>query len=201
MKSKTWKNYLFEGALIVFSVMLALFLNQIVENINTSRDKEKAISHITAELQRNLEIVEEWAVIHNRMKSRTDSIINGQNAELRNQLLDESILNLGVLTGGESIVNSSLSNTAWETAKATRIINEFEFETVELLTGVYSLQELVFNNTIMKLTDTFFERETHDPELLEGTLLQLQLRFTELVGQETVLIEAYRDAIRQLSSQ
>lgn len=195
MQRKKWKNYLLEGTLIVFSVMLALFLNQVVENIDTYRQKENAINRITVELERNLNVLENWLEVHDQMRLRTEQIITGENDSLKQQLMDQSFFNLQILTGDRSFIDSNLSNTAWETAKSTDIVNEFDFETLEKLTDVYTLQELVFNHTIQGISKIFFERETHNLKNIDATLIQFQLRFSELVGQERLLIEYYRKVI------
>ena len=182
MQRKTWKNYLFESILIVFSVMLALFLNQVVENINTTKQKEKAIERISTELERNLAVLENWIDIHNNMKNRTEQIIAGESDSLKQQLLEQPNFNLILLTGGQSIIDSNLSSSAWEIAKSTRVVNEFDFDTVEMLTGVYALQDVIFNQTLQDISSTYFERETHDLDNLDATLIQFQLKFTELVG-------------------
>ncbi|NGP89928.1 hypothetical protein [Fodinibius halophilus] len=195
MQSKKWKNYLFEGTLIVFSVMLALFLNQVVQNIETSRQKEKAINKITAELERNLSVLENWLTVHDRIRIRTEQIVAGESDSLKQQLIAQPFFNLQILTDDRSFIDSNLSSTAWETAKSTDIVNEFNFETVETLTGVYALQDVIFNQTIQDISKIFFERETHNLENIDATLIQFQLRFSELVGQERLLIEYYREVI------
>jgi hypothetical protein len=70
---------------------------------------------------------------------------------------------------------------------------------METLTEVYTLQDLLFDQTVHNIVETFFERETHNPDNLDETLIQFNLRFMELVGQERLLIELYRDAIDDLS--
>lgn len=198
MQHKKWKDYFYEGSLIVFSVLLALFLNQIVLNIETSRQKENAINRITEELERNLSVMEKWLEAHEQIAVRIEQIVTGESDSLKQQLIDQSFFNFEILTGGHSFIDSNLSSTAWETAKSTDIVNEFDFETVEILTGVYTLQDLVFDQTIQNIVDTFFERETHNPENLDETLIQFNLRFQELAGQERLLLALYSDAIDDL---
>lgn len=198
MSKRNWKKYLLEGILIVFSVMLALFLNKTVERIETNNQRDQAIANIRAELENNLSVVERWTRQHEFVAGRVNRLLEGKNDSLRKQMLNSSIFNIGVLTDNRSIIDANLSNTAWETAKTTQIINEFDFETVQLLTSTYSLQELIMDQTIPEILSLYFDRETHDPGKLDGTLVQFKLRFEELLGQERLITDVYRGAVAKL---
>lgn len=198
MKLSNWKKYILEGMLIVFSVLFALFLNKTAERIETNNQRDKAIANIRAELEKNLTTIERWIGQHEQVADRVNQIIEGKNDTLRNQLLNSPMFNIGVLTNYQSIIDANLSDTAWETAKSTQIINEFDFETVQLLTSIYSLQEMIMDETIPEILSLYFDRETHDLGRLDGTLIQFKLRFEELVGQERLITDVYPDAIENL---
>lgn len=198
MRKKTWRPYLFEGILIIFSVLLALFLNQLVENRKVRNLKNKARENIQTELQRNLEIINDWGKHHQAVSDRVQEIIDGKNDSLRNALKSDQGFNIGVLTGNKSIIDANLSNTAWETAKSTQIISEFDFETAQLLTSTYTLQDILINTSLDRVVTTYFDRETHDLSNLDLTLIQFKLAFQELAGQEYLLAELYEEAINKL---
>ena len=97
-------------------------------------------------------------------------------------------------------MDAFLTNTAWETAKTTQVISEFDFETIRSLTFVYDMQEVITEKTMIKILDYYFDREAHNLEQLEPTLIQFQLRFSELVGQEALIQDFYDKAINRLES-
>jgi hypothetical protein len=198
MKKTGVKKYLAEGFLIVFSVLFALFINKLFDDYKTSQKKEVAIESIKNELNRNVIFVKNWKVRHNMIKDKLVSINNGDNDSIKRELLKNKYFDLGILTNNESLVDNTLTKTAWESAKSTGIIAEFDFETIEFLTQVYSLQDLITDKTIGELLNFYFDTETHNLDNLDQTLIQFQLRFWELTGQEELMIYLYTDSLKKL---
>ena len=192
------KKYLTEGTLIVFSVLFALIINKSCENYQTNRKKVVAKESIIKELHQNRYILKGWKEQHIAVRNRISSVIEGKSDSIKIALQKYDYLNLGVLTNGESLINTILTNTAWETAKTTGIISEFDYETIQMLTQVYTLQENLSERTLIKILDYYFDTEAHEMENLNRTLVQFQLRFWELTGQEELLNALYDDAIKNL---
>ena len=109
-----------------------------------------------------------------------------------------SALNMGIITGGESLVDAFLVDTAWESAKATGIISEFDFQVTQELTRVYALQKVILDRTLASILDFYFDTETHDMSNIDRVLVQFQLRFWELTGQEILISNLYARAIDEL---
>lgn len=199
MKSNL-KKYLIDGLLIVFSVLFALFINNLAESIKVNQQKRVAIESIQKELKRNAEIMKNWHPRHKATMERINDVLEGRNDSLKNKFYDYQFLNLALITEDESLMDAFLTNTAWETAKTTQIISEFDFETTQYLTFVYRMQKVITEKSMMKILDYYFDREAHNLEQLEPTLIQFQLRFSELVGQEAVIQGFYEKAINHLES-
>ena len=85
------------------------------------------------------------------------------------------------------MIDVLLTKTAWEAAKSTNIASEIEFEQVQQLTRIYSLQDILMENITGKFLDIYMDRDTHKIENLETTLIQLNLIINEMVGQEETL--------------
>jgi len=198
MINKTFKSYVAEGALIMFSLLLALMIDKYVEDYQTAQDKDIAIESIKAELARNSEIIETWREKHQAINKRIQAIGNGKEPKLMAELIKQDHFDFGVLTNEQNLVNAILTDTAWETSKATGIISEFDFETTQKITYVYSVQKILTETTLVKILDFYFSMEAHEMQNLDQILLQYQLRFGELVGQEYLLIYLYKEAIEQL---
>lgn len=197
-KMKQIKKYVAEGMLIVFSVVFALFINKLFDDYKTNNKKTVAIESIQKELKRNAAILVHWKEQHIEIRDRISQIIEGKNDSLKTELLKYEFLNLGVLTNNKSLIDAILTDTAWESAKSTGIIAEFEFETTQNLTRVYSMQEVLTDRTIAKILDYYFDSDAHTMENIDQILVQFQLRFWELTGQEELMTQLYNEAIDQL---
>ncbi len=114
------------------------------------------------------------------------------------ELLKHNFLNLGILTDNESLVDAILTTTAWESAKSTGIISEFDFETTQKLTKIYSVQKMITDKTLDKLLDFYFDSATHEMQNLDKILIQFQIRFWELTGQEEMMVSLYSEALKEL---
>jgi hypothetical protein len=160
--------------------------------------KEVAIESIKKELNRNALIVKDWKARHIIIRDRIVSINNGDLDSIKSELLQNKYFDLGVLTNQESLIDNTLTKTAWESAKSTGIIAEFDFNTIEILTQVYSLQDLITDKTIGELLNVIFDIETHNLDNLDQTLIQFQLRFWELTGQEELMVYLYEDSLKKI---
>ncbi len=89
----------------------------------------------------------------------------------------------------------------WETPpgsrKATQIISQFDFATVQELTRIYGLQEIIMQGSVNKFSDVYFDRASQEAANLQTTLLQLELVMNEIVGQEHSLIYLLNQATKQ----
>ncbi|MDQ2178089.1 hypothetical protein [Marinifilum sp. D714] len=197
MKSNV-KKYIGEGLLIVFSVLFALFINKLFDDYRTSQKKMIAKESIIKELYANQSILANWRSKHTELNNRIISVVNGQEDSLKTEFKKYDYFNLGVLTNNGTLIDEILTNTAWESAKATGIITEFDFETIQKLTLVYDLQKIIMNKTTMGILDYLFDSEANNMKNLDKTLVQLRLRFQELTGQEETMSTLYKEAIFEL---
>lgn len=198
MKSN-YKKYIAEGTLIIFSVLFALFINKLFDDYQTNQKKVTALESIEQELLRNQAILQNWKEKHIAVRDRISSILEGESDSLKTELKKHDYLNLGVLTNNESLIDAILINTAWESAKSTGIVSEFDFETTQKLTLAYSMQEVLTERTLAKILDYYFDTSSHDMQNLDPILIQFQLRFWELTGQEELMVTVYQDALEQLN--
>ncbi|NNJ89502.1 MAG: hypothetical protein HKP53_08870 [Eudoraea sp.] len=195
------KKYLAESVLIVFSVLFALFINKLFDDHKTEERKQIALESIQKEIIRNNAILTEWKTHHIAMRDRIKSLVDQKNDSLKNVLLASKYLDLGLLSDQQSLINDILSDTAWESARTTGIIQAFNFEQIELLTKVYKMQEVLIDKTLMNILDLYFNADTHNMKNLDPTLLQLQLRFQELTGQEELMNYLYGEALKNFEIQ
>lgn len=200
MATKSLKKYLGEGFLIVFSVLFALFINNLAQNYQTKKKKETALESIRKELYKNDSIVAGWRTQHVVISERLQDLIHGKNDSLKNMLLEYDNLELRLLTDNKSLIEAVLSDTAWESAKSSGIVSEFDFRTTQSLTAAYDMQKVMTDKTIMKILDLYFDGKSHDMDNLMSTLYLFGLRFYELVGQESLMEILYGEALKDLDA-
>lgn len=195
MKKREINKLLLESALIVFSVLFALFINRLAENYKVQQQKRVALERIHNELTMNLSILEMVVKQHQKIFTNLSQVINHKNDTLRTQLLQKAYVDFELLSEGGSLYPRLPSSTSWDAARSTGIVSEFEYESVELLTDVYSSREFIISITLQKITDELFEVEHSD---MEKKLIELQLLFTELIVQEETMIERLKEALRKV---
>lgn len=192
------KKYLTEGFLIVFSVLFALFINKAYESFQLNRSKKIAKKNILKELKNNEIIIKRWTSNHTKIRDKITSILEGRADSLKNELSKNDFFNLALLTNNQTLIDAILSKTAWETAKTTGIISEFDYETIQKLTEVYTLQDVLTENTITNIINLYFDNNNYESSELNASLLRYNMRFWELTGQEKLLLSFMENAIEKL---
>lgn len=196
-------KYFYEGLLIVFSVLFALFINKLYEDHKLEKDKKTALLAIESEIQRNQKVLSGWLDSHDLIKTRLQAMVMetgdgmAQKDSLRVLMHQYDFFNLNFLTD-KNLVADMPQNTAWETAKNTGITSEFSFGEMELFTNVYGLQQTMVDQTLHRLLNIYFSREAHEPKNFDDTILQFLLCFHELTGQERLMSELYDKALNQM---
>lgn len=189
-------KYTKDAILIVFSILLALMIDKSVEAWQTNQMERSAREAIQQELARNEEIVRSMHDIHQSILERIDEIF--ENDSVQKALRTGAYFDFVMVTGKQSIAPEFASNTAWETARTTGIITEFEYAEIEKLTRIYAQQDVVFRGTLVSIVDLLFQRETHDIKNFDTTLMQFKLRFSEIAAQERTLLWLYEDRKKSL---
>ncbi|KAA3656728.1 MAG: hypothetical protein DWQ10_14800 [Calditrichaeota bacterium] len=182
--------------MIVFSVLLALGLNEYRSNYKDKLQKTQALKKIENELQTNLEIVEELEPYHNEvLQNIRDAIKSNTNLERfftgnRNDLA--RLMPRGILW-------RLIDDTAWDALKTSKIFSDIELDTMVELSKIYKLQNIGVSMTINSISDIIKTRELLRKENARETLILLRNGFAELVSQEKFLINHYREILKKLA--
>jgi hypothetical protein len=115
---------LFESALIVFSILLALAINEWKEDRDNQRLASQALENFEREIQENSGRVERSFPYHRHLSE----------AFKRARFLTE-------VEGWHGISSPVLQDTAWQTALATNAFGQIRYETVSALSQVYTSQK------------------------------------------------------------
>lgn len=121
---------LFESALIVLSILVALGLDEWRENREDEETVQLALSNFVREIQQNQASVEDSAPFNQGLRS-----------VLRNRYQTGDIGSVDEFVNMvESYAPAVLQSTAWETALATGSLAKMEYDLVSALSLTYSLQ-------------------------------------------------------------
>ena len=197
-----WKKELYrlvvESVLIVFSVLFALYINRKTEDAKTNRQKRIALERIHRELLANHQLVSGALKVHRLILVNLNRVLENEADPLARQIMQKEFLDFGLLSGNQSIYPRLPARTSWEAALSTGIITEFDYETVEVLTGVYSSQQTIVGLTLQKIVDDLFDVEAPDRR---RKLLKFRLEFSELIGQQETLLVRTAQTLAKLEKQ
>lgn len=134
MKSKTMSLWLpqviFESALIVVSILVALGLDEWREDRQDDEVVRHALSNFFIEIQQNRTSVDDAAPFNQGLKNVLAGRYEGNDIGS----VDEFV------TMVESFVPAGLQSTAWETALATGALAKMDYTLVSALSLTYGLQ-------------------------------------------------------------
>ena len=197
---KNLNSYLKDSLLIVFSVLFALFINKLADDYTTSKKVKIARESIIQEIEQNILIIEDWKIRHEKISEKLNSLASGKADSLENLLKKELHFDISLLTDGNSLIDAIPTKTAWESAKTMGIISEMGFETTRQLTFLYSLQDIMMDQTIENLLSLYFNTTLETDLAYDIAIVKFKLRFEELTGQEYLLSTLYAEGLKKLKN-
>ncbi len=192
------KKYVAESALIVFSVLFALLINKLFDDYQQEQRAQEALQSIKQEILRNQAVVNSWTTSHKAMLEKIVEYNQSDEIAVKQAITESGYFDFSKISNEGSLVDATLIDASWQTAINVGILKKVDYQTLEIITQVYELQEVINDRTIQSIVNFYFQPSTHSPENIEDTLMQLQLRFLELTGQEVVLAGLYANALEVL---
>lgn len=190
------RRYLYEGALIVLSVLLALFLNEVRNSWQESQRTREIIENLRNELTKNKATVKEHynyitTVLHNVDSAQTSD-------SYRSELFKDDIFLFGGIASDGVFNYGFIDEVAWEIARNNNIYSKIDFETVSLLTEIYRQQAFV-NKGYEDVWEVVKTRESLDPEKSLETLNLISLAYRGYsYDRMPQLIRFYDEALEKL---
>jgi hypothetical protein len=182
------RRILFESALIVFSILLALAVNQWVDARKQRALTEHALTAIRDELTGNADRIRNGLPYHRSLE-----------AELRHQ---DSV---GVVHRYTDFVrgapdwsgfkNPELDGTAWQSALTLGAVSNMAFDTVRALSRLYSLQAK-FDQYNAASIPTF----DFSDAAMQATIRRMLVYVATMRTNEDTLLNRYADALKLLGS-
>jgi hypothetical protein len=176
---------IFETVCIVISILLALWVGQLVDDAKERRLALKALVNFRQELQANQDFMEQALPLHldyiRKLKAIQPPIQSWND-------IDRQIRFTG-------LGPSSAYSTAWETAVATNALVQIDYDTVKTLSRVYLRQRYV-ESVRQKFLDVFYAPTTYRSDNAVGLVQSMHIMFLDLARVEENVIKDYKSALK-----
>ncbi len=183
----------FESLLIIFSVLLALFLNEYREELEQNQKKERALQMITVELKSNLEALNEWLPYHKEVLKNLEAPLDEHHDFSFNE---QYALMVSLMPKG--VIQKLLDNSSLDAIKQSDVYSTINIDIIFSLSKLYKTQSLGVESTLKNILMILSSRESIREGNLTETIFLLRNAFNELVAQEVYLIEAYKKLIKDI---
>jgi len=192
---RNWKEYLGESLLIVFSVLLALILTEIINKIHEDRQTSVVLRQLSQELKENKRLETEQLAYHHLVLRNIDSAL--KHPEFANQFISNGEISLSSIAP-MGILLHDLNNVAWELAKQNNIFPKLDLTTYGLLTNIYDQQQRITNSED-KMGVLILSYQSRKVENIRNTLILLRDNFRGWdVDRAPNLLNLYQEAINKL---
>lgn len=198
--NKTLKSalrYAIEIVIVAFGVFLGVYYSNLNAAEKTDKEKEKSISLIVQELENNQRLLLKDIEYHEGIKEALDSIFPSLSEEdLYTNFLQSSFKHEAI-DGWKGFVYSRLQQTAFESAKTTGIIREFDLELVQKLSNIYH-----FQNTYIGFGESILDKafQTNSDTKVVDFIGIIQLMTSDLLSAEKQLVMELERTLKDLNN-
>lgn len=195
---RDWKEYIGESVLIVFSVLLALGLTEVINYFHDKGEIRETLHNIRLELIKNKHNAELQYAYQTQVLKNIDSALS--NKAYADQILSNGELHLTKIAP-HGVMYRDLDDVAWQVAKSHNIASKIRFDLLAKLTDIYDNQA-----RITKLEDevakVLLSRESRDPQNTRVSLLLVRDNYKGWAYDRTPgLIRNYDDTIKMLDDE
>ena len=193
---RTWKEYVEESLLIVFSVVLALFLTQLFQKLHEDKQTAQVLHELRQELIFNKKSEEAQLSYHLQVLKNIDAAL--ADPAIAQKFVNNGVLDLKIIAP-EGVLCRDLHEVAWQVAKQNNIFAKLNLSTYALLTTIYDNQQRIMKseNEIAKVLESW---ESRKPENLRTTLILVKDNYLGwAVERAPELLKKYQEAINKLS--
>lgn len=183
-----WSRILAESVLIVFSILLALFVDQWREGRRLDRLRDRAIADIHEEIENNRTAVDRVIVYHTAVR---DSIGNLWQRIERGGSGGQPGFDLIAGVARAGIRPPAIRRTAWETAISTDAVTLMDYSLIYRLGGLYDTQTTGVESTLARIQDFVFDPMLFEPARAGAAVRMIHALVSELAGQERYLSALY----------
>lgn len=195
---KSLPTFAIESLLIVFSILLAFFVNEWRETRSQKMRTAQALHNIETELSKNLESLESVLPYHNKIKIK----LNALRTDPQTNAQPQSLFKLTLQAAPKSLMAPVLQNTAWETARATNALSQLDYDVIHKLATVYQTKKRGIDQTIPIIHNTVFNANSFDKSINPLPSLQhLFILISDMINQEKTLIHMHKEMLEILKKE
>jgi hypothetical protein len=194
---RNWKEYLGESLLIVFSVVLAMILTEILNKIHEDNQTHGILRQLRQEIMTNKAAEEDQYQYHLKVMKRIDSALH--NLAYAEQFISNGEVHINVIVDS-GVLRHDLNDVAWQIAKQNNVFSKIDFSTYSLLNDIYDNQERI-SKSEDKIGSLLLSWESRRPENLRITLILMRDNyFAWEIERAPKLLKSYQKAIDILTN-
>ena len=167
---RTWKEYLGESLLIIFSVLLALFTSEYINKQHEKENTKTILTSIVNELKNNKVSIQEMQEYNLKVLANIDSVL--VNKSLQNQLVSNDEFHLKIIAP-QGVLYRYLDNEAWIIAKNNNIMSKIDVQSASVLAKVYEDQDRIAK-VESEVAKIIFDRESRNSATVHATLILIR---------------------------
>ncbi len=139
--TKSIIKYLVEIIIVAFGVFLGVYFSNVNADNKTKIEKAKSLSIIVKELEHNQKLLEKHIDYHENIKVQIDSVSNYVNEKDKYSSFTTSTFKHNELKGWNGFLYARLENTAFESAKISGVMKEYDIELIQEISRIYTMQQ------------------------------------------------------------
>jgi hypothetical protein len=186
-----WGRILVESVLIVFSILLALFVDEWRDQRHLDEQRDRALSDIHSEIVLNLAAVDVVVDYHRTVRDSLGALLQ----RLGTDRAGASAWELAQGAAPAGIQRPGVTGIAWQTAAASEAVALLDIGLTNRLGSLYDIQAKGVESTIERVQELLFDPILFDPARAVAVLRVLQALAHELAGQEIYLAQRYREIL------
>lgn len=190
------KKIILESVMIIFSVLIALFINEWRNSYNEAVKTKLIIENIEVEIQNNQKFIQELIPYHESIRKK---IMHAYKQDSLEQKFFSNVSFEIFEVAPNGIIQGKLNDIAWTVAKEEKITNRISINEVQALYTVYEQQKTVYE-TIDIIINFLSSREIQKKELIEESVIMFGKEIHELIGQEKFLNKKYSNALNEIKN-
>ncbi|MEL6535085.1 MAG: hypothetical protein AAFQ98_06720 [Bacteroidota bacterium] len=196
---KSLVKYVIDLLIVAFGVFLGILINERMDQAKMDRNQEKALQYITNELKLNHDQLVDIIAYHEQVKEnflRLEETLSVE--DLAGYYHRSEVFSFTKIEGWNGITLPNYETIAFESAKLSGAIQEFDFETTQLISKVYKMID--FNADFGRsVLDKMLEMDS-DTKVVDAVGMIKLLTFDVLVT-EHQLYQELGKIIQQLEEQ
>jgi tRNA nucleotidyltransferase (CCA-adding enzyme) len=192
MKKNTKRviKYLIEFLIVAFGVFLGVYASEIQSKKKIKIEKENSISYIIEELESNKKRLEESIKYHQSIKTEIDSIAKTlDEKDLFTTYIGNKSFRHNEIKGWNGVQVANLDITAFEAAKISGIMKEYDIKFIQNISRLYKHQKTyseLGNKVLTKMINLNSSTKVVD------MFSSIELMTSDLLNYEKSLLEAIR---------